>query len=79
MSIILIEKVLLAQLDKKFTQFFMEWDISLLIVHDHSIGPYHQAVEYILSSVHYFVLNERRINGQRARRNKMKFTYDVLS
>jgi hypothetical protein len=45
MSTILIEKVLLAQLEKKFTPFFTERDLSLLFAHDNSIGTYHQGVE----------------------------------
>jgi hypothetical protein len=56
---------------------FMERDLFL-----HATTPSELIIRQwnlVLSPVHYLVLNERRINCQCARRNKMKFTYDVLS
>jgi len=79
MTILLIEKVLLAQLDKKFTTFV--WN-GIFLCFLHTATPSDLIIRHcnlVLSSVQYFVLNERIINGQCARRNKMKFTYDVLS
>jgi len=78
MSIILIEKVLLVQLDKKFTPFLWNW-IFLCCLHTTNASELtSRQRNLVLSSVHYFVLNGRRINSQCARRNKMKFTCDVL-
>ena len=78
MSIILIEKVLLVQLDKKFTPFL--WN-GIFLCCLHTTTPSELITRQwnlVPSSVHYLVLNERRINSQCARLNKMKFTHDVI-